>query len=105
MEAHAVGMVEGPHDFYFLNEALLSLVLAVGGFLGESLDCIVATRFDLLGEVHRGEIALTDFLLGLELLVEAPLIEPVLQGLPPALEVLLRLEREHHLVLCLLQED
>ena len=51
VESHTVLVVEVSHDFNFLDEALLSLVLTVGGFLGECLDSIGDFIFKLFGEI------------------------------------------------------
>lgn len=68
-------MIERPHDVDLLDEALLALFLAVGCLLGEGLHCVASAIFRLLGQVDRCEVALPYFLLGLELLVEVPLIQ------------------------------
>lgn len=75
MQSHRVLVVQVSHDFYLLDQAFLSLVLAVGGFLGECLDSIGDFIFELLGQVDRCEVTLADLLDGLELLVESPLVE------------------------------
>jgi hypothetical protein len=89
VQLHAVFLVEGPHDFDFLDETLLALVLTVSSFLGKGLDGKAAADFQLLSQVHRREVALPDFLLGLELFVEASLIDPPLQDLSAGSEVAL----------------
>ena len=75
VESHGVLVVEVPHDFDFLDQALLSLVLAVGSFLREGLDSVGHFVFELLRQIDRGEVALADFLDRLELLVETPLVQ------------------------------
>ena len=89
MESHRVLVVQVPHDFDFLDQALLSLVLAVGGFLGECLDSIRDFIFKFFGQVDGREVALADFLDGLELLVEASLVESASEDGPPLLDLLL----------------
>ena len=89
MEPHGVLVVQVPHDFDFLDQALLPLVLAVGGLLGECLDSIGDFIFKFFGQIDGGEVALADFLDGLELLVEASLVESASEDGPPLLDLLL----------------
>jgi len=89
MEPHGVLVVQVPHDFDFLDQALLPLVLAVGGLLGECLDGIGDFIFKFFGQIDGGKVALADFLDGLELLVEASLVESASEDGPPLLDLLL----------------
>ena len=87
MELHAILIADVSHDLDLLDQALLPLVLAVGRLLGEGLHCVASVVLDLFGQVDRGEVALPDFLLGFELLVEASLVESGSEYLSPLLKV------------------
>ena len=80
-------MVKAAHDFYFFDEAFLPFVFRVGCLLREGLHCKVTADFHFLCKVDRREVAFSDFLLGLELFVEAALVEPALECFPPCDEV------------------
>jgi hypothetical protein len=51
VESHGVLMVEVSHDFDFLDQALLSFILTVGGFLGECFDSIRDFIFKFFGKI------------------------------------------------------
>lgn len=80
-------MIEISHDFYLFYKTLLSLVLTIGSLLGEGLHCVVLSVFDFFSEVNRSEVTLTDFLLGLELLMKTPLVDLRFQDLSALLEI------------------
>lgn len=82
-QPHAVLVLQTAHDLDLLQQALLALVLTVGCLLREGLHREVPARLQLLGQVDRREVALAYLLLGLELLVEAALVEPAAQDVPP----------------------
>lgn len=84
-ELHAVFVIEVSHYLYLLNEALLSLLLTVGGLFGEGLDGIVLAFLKFLCQVDRGEITLPYLLLRLEQLMEASLVDLELKDLSPNL--------------------
>jgi hypothetical protein len=44
-------VVELPHDLDFLDEALFSIFLAVGGFFGESFDGVIQMVVKFFNEV------------------------------------------------------
>ncbi len=75
VEFHGVFVVELPHDLDFLDEALFSIFLAVGGFFGESFDGVIQMVVKFFNEVDWGKVAFADFLDRFELLVEAFLVE------------------------------
>lgn len=79
-----MGTVEIPHDLDFLKQALLAVLLAVSRLLGKCLHCVLPAVFELLSEVDRGEVALPYLLDGLELLVEAQLVEVSSQDISPS---------------------
>jgi hypothetical protein len=101
MELHAAAVIECPHYFYFLYEALLSLVLTVSCFLREGLDGKVFPDLQFFSQIHRGEVALADFLFGLELLVEPSLVEFSFEYFSDQLKVTLRAKVEIDLILLL----
>jgi hypothetical protein len=74
MEFHAAFVVERTHNLNLLYEALLSLVLTVGRLFRECLDGKVFASLKFLREVNGGEVALSNFLLWLELFVETSLV-------------------------------
>lgn len=98
-------MAECSHHFYFFYEAFLALVLTVGCLLRKCFYGIVAAVFELLSEVDRGEVALTDLLLRLELFVEASLVDLGFEDLPPLLKVAGRAESISGSLLGLLKGD
>ena len=85
-------MAQGPHDVNLLDEALFPLILTVGSFLGKCFDGVVFPSLQLFGQVDRGKVPLPDFLLGLELLVEASLVEFSSEQFPDGLKISLCLE-------------
>lgn len=80
-------MVERPHDVDFLYEAFLALVFTVGRLFREGLHGIVATVLHLFGQVDRCKVSLSYFLLGLELLMEASLVELGFEHFSTVIEV------------------
>jgi hypothetical protein len=80
-------VAESAHHFDLLDQALLALVLAVGRLLRKGLHRVVPSVLHLLRQVHRREVSLPDLLLRLELLVEAALVEPGLEGFAALAEV------------------
>ena len=79
-----MGTVEIAHDLDFPQQTLLAVLLAVGCLLGKRLHCIFPAVLELLSEVDGGEVALAYLLDGLELLVEAELVEVPSQNIPPS---------------------
>ena len=96
MKLHAVFMVEAPHDFNLLDKTLLALVLRVGSFFGKRLYCKIFASLNFFSEVDRREVALSDLLFGLELLMKPTLIELDLENIPTSLQIASRLEEEFH---------
>ena len=80
-------MIQAPHDLNFLDQTLLAVSLAVGRFLREGLDGVACSIFQFLRQVDGCEIALADLLDGLELLMEAPLVDLLLEEAPPVVHV------------------
>lgn len=80
-------MVETAHDLYFFDEALLPLILTVCCFFGKCLDSEVLPDLQLFSQVDGGEVALSYFFAGLELFVEASLVESTLQHLSAHLKI------------------
>ena len=74
MKLHAVFLVQVPHDFDFLDQTLLTLVLAVGSFLGECFNSIGNFVLQFFGQVNRCEVTLTYLLDRLELFVKSSLV-------------------------------
>jgi hypothetical protein len=68
-------MIERSHDFDFIDERLLAFVLAESAFFGKGLDCVLLAVLVLDHQVNRSEVALADFLDGLEKFVETTLVD------------------------------
>lgn len=78
-----------PHDLYFLDEALLSFLLGICRFLSESLDCALASVSDVLHQVNRSKVTLSNFFDGPVMLMKGYLIEMRPQHLSPLLLITL----------------
>jgi hypothetical protein len=85
-------MIKTPHNLDLLNETLLTVFLTVRTLLRKCLHCVIYTVLQFLCEVHGRKITLPDLLKRLELLVEPALVEPALQHLPPAQQLVLGLQ-------------
>ena len=81
-QPHVVLVVETSDDLDLLDEALFAILLAIGGFLRKSLHCVLLAVLEALDHVHGGKVAPADLLDGLELLMEANLVEVLLHGIP-----------------------
>jgi hypothetical protein len=68
-------MIDGSHDFDFIDERLLALFFAVSALFGKGLNCVLLAIFVLDHQVNRSEVALADFLNGLEKFVETSLVD------------------------------
>ena len=75
MEFHAAPMIQSSHDFYFFNQALFAFIFTVSCFLWKSFDGQTPANLQLLSEINRCKVTLSDFLLWLELFMEASLVE------------------------------
>ena len=81
-------IVETAYNFYLFNEALFAVLFTVGCLLGERLYCIFYLVFNSFNHVDCGEVSSTDFLHGLELFVEARLIQVLFKDVFPIRRVL-----------------
>lgn len=86
-------MVELAHDFYFVDEGFLPLVLAVGALLRKRLHCVLLPVLVLDHQVDSREVALADLLDRLEQLMEAALVQPSLEVVAPQQQLLVGLAR------------
>ena len=68
-------MIDGSHNFDFIDERLLALFFAVSAIFGKGLNCVLLAIFVLDHQVNRSEVALADFLDGLEKFVETALVD------------------------------
>jgi hypothetical protein len=83
-------VVQITHYINLLYQTLLPLLLTIRRLLRKRLHRKVTAQLHLLRQIHRREVALPNFLLRFELLVEPPLVQPPLQHLPPTLHLALR---------------
>jgi hypothetical protein len=80
--------MQASHNLNFLDEAFLSILLAVRALLGKGFDCILQSIFNLLHQINGCEVTLPYFLNGLKGLMKATLVEVEAQNLPPEFFIL-----------------
>jgi hypothetical protein len=76
-------VIELPHNFDFFDKTLLSIFFTVGGLFGESFNCEMLMIIEFFYQVDRGEISLSNFFDGFELLMEAFLVEVIFEKFFP----------------------
>ena len=75
---HHVGVVEPPHQLYFVLKTVTALLPRILLLLRKGLHCHHFLVPEALCQVHSGKSPLAYLLFGLEQLVEIPLINPLL---------------------------
>ena len=78
-----------PHNFDFLDQTFLALVLTICCLFGEGLDSIGCFVLEFFSQINRSEVSLTDFFDRFELLVETALVELSFEYLTPVLDNIL----------------
>lgn len=68
-------VIEVTHDFYLFYQTLFAVLFAVCSLFWEGFDRILAFVFYFLHQVNGGEVALPDFLDGLEGFMESFLVQ------------------------------